>query len=126
MPRSRLPPAIARAQRIGRAGPSKLATNPSPVVLISRPAPVHGAPRDQTGGAGRTGPPSLATGDRRFLQPYDEGTLSRRVGTVCVDWAGTRRRLVEEGLMRREGGIYGFTALGEAVWRVEQFIRAAA
>jgi RNA polymerase sigma factor (sigma-70 family) len=60
------------------------------------------------------------------LQPYDEGTLSRQVGTVCVDWAGTRRRLVEEGLMRREGGIYRFTELGEAVWRVEQFIRSAA
>jgi HEAT repeats/Uncharacterized protein conserved in bacteria (DUF2087) len=59
------------------------------------------------------------------VQPYDEGTLSRRVGAVCVDWASTRRQLVEEGLMRREGGIYRFTELGEAVWRVEQFIRAA-
>jgi RNA polymerase sigma factor (sigma-70 family) len=57
------------------------------------------------------------------LQSYDEGTLSRHVGRVCSDWASTRRRLIEEGLMRREGGVYRFTELGEAVWRVERFIR---
>jgi hypothetical protein len=56
------------------------------------------------------------------VQPYEERALSRHVGSVCVDWAGTRRRLVEEGLMRRERGVYRFTELGEAVWHVEQFI----
>jgi HEAT repeat protein/uncharacterized protein DUF2087 len=57
------------------------------------------------------------------LQAYDEAALSRHISQVCADWAGTRRRLVEERLMRREGGIYRFTAPGEAVWRVERFLR---
>jgi putative addiction module antidote len=57
------------------------------------------------------------------LQAYDEAALSRHISQVCADWAGTRRRLVEERLMRREGGIYRFTAPGEAVWRVEQILR---
>jgi hypothetical protein len=57
------------------------------------------------------------------LQAYDEAALSRLISQVCADWAGTRRRLVEERLMRREGGSYRFTAPGEAVWRVERFLR---
>src|SRR5207249_1539573 len=38
------------------------------------------------------------------LEPYDESRLSRRIATVCRDYASTRRYLVDEGLMRREAG----------------------
>jgi RNA polymerase sigma-70 factor (ECF subfamily) len=57
------------------------------------------------------------------LSPYDERELSRHIAAVCSDWASTRRRLVEEGLMLREAGIYRFTEWGEAIWRVERFLR---
>jgi hypothetical protein len=64
-----------------------------------------------------------AIGALPALAPYDEATLSRHIAAVCADWASTRRRLVEEELMRREGGIYRLTEMGEAVWRVERFLR---
>jgi hypothetical protein len=57
------------------------------------------------------------------LRTYGERELSRLIGTSCLDFASTRRYLVDEGLMSREAGIYQFTGLGETVWRVEQFIR---
>ncbi|MEW6750038.1 MAG: hypothetical protein AB1505_03565 [Candidatus Latescibacterota bacterium] len=40
------------------------------------------------------------------------------------DWAWTRRYLVVQGLMRREAGVYRFTELGQAMWRVEHHIAA--
>ena len=39
-----------------------------------------------------------------------------------TDYSATRRKLVDEGLMTRVGGVYEFTELGKAVWRVEHFI----
>jgi HEAT repeat protein len=57
------------------------------------------------------------------LQPHDERELSRLIGQLCRDFASTRRYLVDEGLMSRETSVYRFTPLGEAVWRVERFIR---
>jgi hypothetical protein len=56
------------------------------------------------------------------IQSYDERQLSRLIAQVCRDFASTRRYLVDEGLMTREGGNYRFTTPGEAVWRVERFI----
>ncbi len=52
--------------------------------------------------------------------------LEAPVGTVMSRlhrYAGTRRYLVDEDLMRREGGVYEFTPPGEAVWRVERFLQ---
>jgi hypothetical protein len=34
----------------------------------------------------------------------------------------TRRRLVDEGWMTRETGMYELAEAGQAAWRVEQFI----
>jgi hypothetical protein len=51
--------------------------------------------------------------------------LTRVIAGVCWDYSSTRRHLVENGpraLMRRSGGIYELTALGEAAWRVERRI----
>ena len=61
------------------------------------------------------------------IQPYEENDLTRRIAQVCSDYATTRRYLVMDKstcLMRRSGGIYEFTQLGQAVWRVEHHIQA--
>jgi RNA polymerase sigma factor (sigma-70 family) len=55
-------------------------------------------------------------------QPCDEITFSRRLAQACVDYASTRRYLVEDGLVQRDGGIYRLTAAGEVAWRVERFL----
>lgn len=60
-------------------------------------------------------------------RPYEERELTRLIARVCGDYSTTRRHLVMEGrnsLMVREKGIYTLTELGQAVWRVERFIRA--
>jgi HEAT repeat protein len=56
-------------------------------------------------------------------QSYGEAEISRLIGQACIDFASTRRYLVDGGLMTRERGIYQFTEFGAAVWRVERFIR---
>lgn len=56
------------------------------------------------------------------LGQYEERDLTRRIAAVCGDYAATRRKLIEEGLMTRQGGVYEFTPLGERVWKVEQHI----
>jgi hypothetical protein len=56
------------------------------------------------------------------LRTYDEAGITRRIGRVCHDISLVRRRLIEDGLMTREEGMYRFTRLGEAAWRVEHFI----
>ena len=56
---------------------------------------------------------------------YEEGELTRIIAQVCYDYSTTRRFLVMErrhSLMKRANGIYKFTELGKAVWRVEHFI----
>jgi HEAT repeat protein len=58
--------------------------------------------------------------------PYEEAALTGCIARVCIDFAATRRYLVEKGLMTREAGIYRLTALGEAVWRVERALAAHA
>lgn len=62
------------------------------------------------------------------IRDYEEEELTQFVARVCTDWSTTRRQLVMEGrhaLMVREGGIYAFTQIGEAVWRVGRFIQQA-
>lgn len=56
------------------------------------------------------------------LRAYDHAEITRRIASVCSDYAGTRRFLITDGLLERESGVYTFTALGETVWRVEQSI----
>ena len=56
------------------------------------------------------------------LRAYDDKEITQLISGVCGDWATTRRRLIELRLMRRPGGVYEFTELGAAVWRVEHFI----
>jgi RNA polymerase sigma-70 factor (ECF subfamily) len=59
------------------------------------------------------------------MREYDEMDLTRRIASVCGDYSSTRRFLVENGsraLMRRECGVFAFTELGKAAWRVEHFI----
>lgn len=56
------------------------------------------------------------------LRPYDEQELTRRIAAVCIDYSLTRRRLVDEGWMTREAGVYELTDSGRAAWQVEQFI----
>jgi hypothetical protein len=56
-------------------------------------------------------------------RPYGETELTQRIAAVCLDYSSTRRYLIEEGLMRRERGIYELTEWGRTVWRVERFIR---
>jgi hypothetical protein len=58
------------------------------------------------------------------VRPYEEQDLTRRIAAVCIDYSLTRRRLVDEGWMIREGGQYALTEQGQAAWRVEQFIAA--
>jgi hypothetical protein len=56
-------------------------------------------------------------------RPYGETELTQRIATVCLDYSSTRRYLVDEGLMRRERGVYERTEWGRTVWRVELFLR---
>ncbi len=62
------------------------------------------------------------------IRQYREEELTKIVASACGDYSTTRRQMVMEGrhaLMRRENGIYTFTQIGEAVWRVGQFMEAA-
>jgi hypothetical protein len=62
------------------------------------------------------------------MRDYPEDELTQHVAKVCTDFSTTRRQMVMEGrhsLMVRENGIYSFTQIGEAVWRVGQFANAA-
>jgi hypothetical protein len=56
------------------------------------------------------------------MRRYEEAELTRMIARVCHDYSGTRRALIIQKLMERAGGIYEFTELGEAIWRVEHFI----
>jgi RNA polymerase sigma-70 factor (ECF subfamily) len=58
------------------------------------------------------------------IRSYDDREITERISLVCGDWATTRRKLIEHRLMHRSEGIYQFTELGAAVWRVEHFIMA--
>ena len=59
------------------------------------------------------------------LRAYEERELTDLVARVCSDWCGTRRMMTEHRLMRRSGGTYEFTPLGEAAWRLEHHIMRA-
>lgn len=62
------------------------------------------------------------------IRSYEEEELTSLVAAVCEDYSTTRRQMVMEGrfaLMRRQEGIYTFTPMGEAVWRVGRFIEKA-
>ena len=56
------------------------------------------------------------------MRPYDHAEITRRLAEVCFDFSTTRRLLIEEGVMTRSEGVYEFTELGKAMWRVEHFI----
>jgi RNA polymerase sigma-70 factor, ECF subfamily len=58
----------------------------------------------------------------RELRPYQESELTGAIAQVCTDYSAARRHLIEQELMTRNEGVYEFTPLGEAVWRVERFI----
>jgi HEAT repeat protein len=64
----------------------------------------------------------------QFDHPAGEEALHRIAAEVtgpersAVKNAIARRNLVEQGLMTREEGLYRFTNLGRAAWRVEHFI----
>lgn len=59
------------------------------------------------------------------MRVYEETDLTRRIATMCGDYSTTRRTLVSgrDRLMTRATGLYAFTPLGKAVWRVERFIQ---
>ena len=62
------------------------------------------------------------------IRDYPEEEVTRIVATVCGDYSTTRRQMVMEGrhsLMNREDGVYSFTEIGEAVWRVGKFTETA-
>jgi RNA polymerase sigma-70 factor (ECF subfamily) len=62
------------------------------------------------------------------LRKFEEEELTKVVAGLCGDYSTTRRQMVMEGrhaLMRREKGVYSFTQIGEAVWRVGQFVMAS-
>jgi RNA polymerase sigma factor (sigma-70 family) len=71
---------------------------------------------------------SLEAAIRAIPEPgqWTEPEFSRLIAQACVDFATTRRYMVEEGLIRRESGVYALTEAGEAMWRVERFIRDSA
>ncbi len=56
------------------------------------------------------------------IRSYDDREITERISLLCGDWATTRRKLIEHRLMKRSSGIYQFTELGAAVWRVEHYI----
>lgn len=53
---------------------------------------------------------------------YDEQDLTRRIAAVCIDYSLARRRLVDEGWMVRQDGMYELTEQGRIGWRVERFV----
>ena len=57
------------------------------------------------------------------VRPYGEPELTRLIGEVCGDYSTTRRELVMDRLMARDGGVYELTESGRALWRVERFIK---
>ena len=59
------------------------------------------------------------------MRYYEERELTHFIGQNVSDYSTTRRHLVSgrDRLMTREKGVYAFTPLGEAVWRVERFIK---
>ena len=61
------------------------------------------------------------------IRAYPERELTYLIAQAVGDYSTTRRHLVmdkSKAIMRREGGVYEFTAHGEAVWRVERRIAA--
>lgn len=56
------------------------------------------------------------------IRTYVEPEVTRLVARLCGDYSGVRRRLIDGGFMTRESGVYQFTELGKAAWRVEHFI----
>lgn len=58
------------------------------------------------------------------IRPYREPELTRFIGEVCGDFSTTRRELVMDGLMVRQSGVYELTETGQAVWRVEHFLKS--
>ncbi len=62
------------------------------------------------------------------IRAYEERELTFLIAQAVGDYSTTRRRLVMDksrAIMRREGGVYEFTAHGESVWRVERHILAS-
>lgn len=57
------------------------------------------------------------------VRDYPEMELTRYFAQVCRDYSFTRRVLADRGLLHREEGICRLTEAGQAVWRVEHFIR---
>jgi HEAT repeat protein len=57
------------------------------------------------------------------VRPYTEQEITRCIAQACSDYSTTRRYLVEEGVLRRERGVYELTEVGQSVWRVERFLR---
>jgi hypothetical protein len=62
----------------------------------------------------------------RFAFPearaYSGPEVTRRLAGTCGDCSAVRRRLIDHGFMTRESGVYQFTELGEAAWRVQHLI----
>ena len=56
------------------------------------------------------------------IRGYPERELTFLIAQHDYDYALTRRQLIVEGIMTREGGVYELTELGQAMWRVERFI----
>jgi hypothetical protein len=72
--------------------------------------------------------PILGTQSLPEIRDYEEDELTQHVAKVCTDYSTTRRQMVMEGrhsFMVRENGTYSFTQIGEAAWRVGQFVNAA-
>ena len=59
------------------------------------------------------------------MRQYEERELTHFIAQNVSDYSTTRRHLVSgrDRLMTREKGVYALTPLGEAVWRVERFIK---
>jgi hypothetical protein len=56
------------------------------------------------------------------MRTYVEPEVTRLLARVCGDFSGVRRLLIDSGFMTRESGVYQFTELGQAAWRVEHLI----
>ena len=54
---------------------------------------------------------------------YGERELSYLIGQIEHDFSHTKRLLEVKRMVTRADGIFEFTDLGEAMWRVEHFIR---
>ena len=57
------------------------------------------------------------------IRPYGERELSYLIGQIEHDFSHTRRLLEVKRIATRADGIFELTDLGEAMWRVEHFIR---